>query len=122
MTTTIRTKTDFPPDEGLGAVWTIGRHARGLPELCIVDVVPALKDLVAVVASSAGRRRGGAARHLLRAAVAAGARTAGARAEGGGGTRSSRGGGARGRIGSEERGAPECCGVSLHVTKFGGVT
>ena len=122
MTTTIRTKTDFPPDEGLGAVWTIGRHARGLPELCIVDVVPALKDLVAVVASSAGRRRGGAARYLLRAAVAAGARTAGARAEGGGGTRSSRGGGARGRIGSEERGAPECCGVSLHVTKFGGVT
>ena len=27
-----------------------------------------------------------------------------------------------GRVGSEERGAPECCGVSLHVTKFGGVT
>ena len=51
-----------------------------------------------------------------------GPRTAGARVERGGGTCSSKGGGARGRIGSEERGAPECCGVSLHVTKFGGVT
>ena len=40
----------------------------------------------------------------------------------GGATRSSRGRGTRGRVGSEERDAPECCGVSLHVTKFGGVT
>lgn len=61
MTTTIRTKTDFPPDEGLGAVWTIGRHARGLPELCIVDVVPALKDsktraVMCMCFSSSGRR------------------------------------------------------------------
>ena len=48
--------------------------------------------------------------------------TAGRRAEEGGGTRGSRGGAVRGRVGSEERGVPECCGVSLHVTKFGGVT
>ena len=33
--------------------------------------------------------------------------TTGRRAEEGGGTRSSRGGGARGRIGSEERAAPD---------------
>ena len=77
----------------------------GVPELCIVDVVPALKDLVAVVASSAGRRRGGAARYLLRAAVAAGARTAGARAEEGGVARSSRGGAREGRVGGGVRGS-----------------
>ena len=38
--------------------------------------------------------------------------TAGRRAEEGGATRSSRGGAREGRVGSEERGAPECCGIS----------
>ena len=37
--------------------------------------------------------------------------TAGARAEEGGATRGSRGGAVRGRVGSEEHGVPECCGI-----------
>ena len=35
----------------------------------------------------------------------------GRRAEAGGATRSSRGGAREGRVGSEERGVPECCGI-----------
>ena len=48
--------------------------------------------------------------------------TAGRRAEEGGAARSSRGGARDGRVGGEERGVPARRGVSLHVTKFGGVT
>ena len=36
----------------------------------------------------------------------------GRRAEEGGAARSSRGGAREGRVGSEERGVPECCGIS----------
>ena len=58
--------------------------------------------------------------HLLRAAAAAGARTAGAARGGGAGPCAAAGAGVReGRVGSEERHVPARRGVSLHVTKFG---
>ena len=38
--------------------------------------------------------------------------TAGQRAEEGGAVRGSRDGAREGRVGSEERGVPECCGIS----------
>ena len=54
-----------------------------------------------------------------RAAAAAGARHR-RTARRGGRSRAAAGAGARdGRVGSKERGMPECCGVSVHVIKFG---
>lgn len=41
----IVTKTDFPADGGLGTIWTVGRHALGLPELCTLNVVPSLREV-----------------------------------------------------------------------------
>ena len=78
----------------------------------IAESIDAFEMIESVATASASPAELLAAGHLLRAAVAAGARHRRGGARRRAGPRAAAGAGAReGRVGSEERGVPECCGA-----------